>query len=261
MCEWTLRRAMSPARRVLALLVLAAFLSACTKQVPRGAPEARHFQVDWEQLDKQRVEWQGWVIEGVPLTPSQWPLEGSLKSLFSGDFEGVIDRFDLRFHSSKLEGDVLEELYNAGYVPVYVRVSNDAAEARRFQPLLLSLEVDGGTRLFAVTPEELPATFSKTDWGAAGTAVVVTTLTLMLVVLSANRGNGGGRPIIYAPRMQLEASGSVYRRGAAVDPGRPDTRGLLSAVEVAAGERTEGFLFFRLAGSVADWSSLRLMAP
>jgi hypothetical protein len=247
--------------RFVAWIALAAFLSACTKQVPRGAPEARHFQVDWEQLEKQRVEFQGWVIEGVPLTPSQWPLEGSLKSLFSGDFEGVIDRFDLRFHSSKLEGDVLEELYDAGYVPVYVRVTNDADEPLQFQPLLLSLEVDGRTRLFAVTPEELPATFSKTDWGAAGTAVVVTTLMLVLVVLSAKQGNGGVRTIVHAPRAGLEAGGSVYRRGAAGESGRPDTRGLLTAVEVRAGERAEGFVFFRLAGSVADWSSLRLMAP
>jgi hypothetical protein len=255
-------------RRFLLQGLAAAFgatlLSGCTKHVRRGAPETRHFEVDWDQLDRQSLDWDGWVIEGVPLTPSQWPLEGSVKSLFAGDFEGVIDRFDLRFHSSTLEGDVLEELYDAGYVPAYVRVANTADSPRRFEPLLLSLEADQRSRLFAVTPEELPATFERTDWGAAGMAVVVATLTLFLVVLSVKEGRGRvhGSMVQFPARVGLEAKGSLYRRGAALpDLIKPDTRGLLLAAEMAPGAQAEGFLFFRIGEPVLDWTSLRLMTP
>jgi hypothetical protein len=251
--------------RVLALLILAAYLFSCTRQVPRGAPETRHFAVEWERLERQQVEWSGWAVEGVPLTPAQWPLEASLKSLVSGDFEGIIDRFDLAFHSSTLEGEVLEDLFEAGYLPVYVRVINTGAEPRVFAPAALTLLADNETRLFAVTPEELPARFEKIDWGATGAAVIVATLTVLLVVLAAKEGRDSapGRYWDAPARVMVETRTGVpgSRRGALPGPAKPDTRGLLTPVELAPGATSEGFLFFRLDQDIKDWHSVRLSEP
>jgi hypothetical protein len=254
-----------------ALLVLAAFLAACTRQVPRETLETRHYQVEWEKLDPQRLEQGGLQVEAVPLTPRQWPLEASMKSLFQGDFVGVIDRFDLRFHSSKLEEDVLEDLFDAGFVPVYARISNPGTEPRRFSPDYAALTVDGTTIFFSVPPQALPETFMKVDWGKAGATVVVATLMVVLVVLAASGRNSGNADLSAVARMTGEVAARspqvVLEAQAGSEPGAPPTSpsmtGLLAQSDLPPGESTEGFLFFLINGPVLDWSTaaLRWVGP
>ena len=253
--------------RLAAFVTLAAFLaflSACTRQVPRAAPETRHYEVDWDALDRQQVEWEGWRAEGIPLTPRQWPLEASMKSLFAGDFTGVFDRLDLTFHSSTLDEDVLEELFDAGFLPVYARVTNVGNARRVFLPTSLALLADGHTRLYAAHPEELPDRFSELDIGKTVAVVAASAVAVLLIVLSA-RNNGGaarlgnaGVHIMAEARLPLPEGGGSTPLAA---PPASDTRGLLTAGELAPGESAEGFLFFRIDADVLDWATVRLAAP
>lgn len=252
-----------PVSRVFAVVLLAAFLAACTRQVARPPLETRHFRVNWEDLPRQRVEWAGWVAEGVPLTPVQWPLQASLNELLAGDFVGVIDRFDLRFHSATLEGDVLEKLFERGFLPAYLRVRNTGEARRTFRPEALTLEADGEALLFPLPPAALPRYFEEIDWARIGSGVVVAALTLALILLA--RQSRGDSDVHIVGRAELRAPlgpGLEQRRGRppAPPPGTA-TQGLLTAGEVAPGEAREGFVFYRLTHDVADWQSLRLVPP
>ena len=81
--------------RPIALIVLAAFLFACTSTVPRQGVEVRRYKVEWDKLDAQQVKLGALEVRGVVLTPAQWPLEAGLTRLFEGDFTGFIEGLDL----------------------------------------------------------------------------------------------------------------------------------------------------------------------
>jgi hypothetical protein len=255
--------------RLIALLALGALLLGCTRQVPREPLETRHYQIEWERLDPQRIETGELMAEAVPLTPRQWPLEASMRSLFQGDFIGVIDRFDLRFHSSKLEEEVLEDLFDEGYVPVYARITNRGAGPRRFLPSHTALTVDGTTLFWPVPPEALPEAFRKVDWAKTGVTVVVTALVVTLLVLAAASGRDSGSGDISgtvarmtgemaarSPQIILEAGRESASETAA--GGVPDQRGLLANTELQPGESAEGFLFFLIDQPVLDWTTARV---
>ncbi len=250
-------------RQVSAWIVCLVFLLACTRPVARPPVETRHFVLDWESLEPQRIEWREWTVEAVPLTPSQWPLEASLKNLLAADFEGVIDHLDLRFHSSTLDGELLEALFDAGFLPVYLRVTRRGETAQTFMPEFFKLEADGDKLFFPVPANDLPRQFKEVDWSRMGSAVVVTVLTLALLVLAARKGRGAGyRTTGRLSNITLRAGVSPrYRRARGPVQGTPSDPGILRQTELAPGEGMEGFLFFRLDQDVADWSSVRLAVP
>ena len=253
----------SPWRQVSAWMVCLVFLLACTRQVARPPVETRHFELDWESLHPQRIEWREWLVEAVPLTPSQWPLEASLKNLLAADFEGVIDHFDLRFHSSTLDGELLQELFDAGFLPVYLRVTRQGETAETFMPEFFKLEADGDKLFFPVPANDLPRQFKEVDWSRMGSAVVVTVLTLALIVLAAREGRGAGfRTTGRLSNITLRAGTSRrYRSAPRAAPVLPSDPGILRQTELAPGESMEGFLFFRLDQDVTDWTSVRLAVP
>lgn len=262
-------------RPVLALLVLAAFLPACTRTTARAPIEVRRYAVDWRAVDAPVLRWDGLAAQGLVLTPAQWPLEASLKSLLAADFSGVVAGLDFGFHSSSIPAGVLEELYDEGYLPAYVHVENEGSAPARFDPLWLIVRVDDDTLLPPATAEELPERLRRVDWVQTGAAVVA--VALMAVLVAAGRkggGSGGGTHVMIRADLNpgFFVQGSSIRAarerdraaraaaaGAAQAPTPPRRDpGLLRAETLAPGEAREGFLLFSLVDGVRDWQSARL---
>lgn len=245
--------------RVFAWVVLAAFLAGCTKDVVRGPMDTRYYAVDMAQLDSRRIVAGGLEMESLVLTPAQWPLEASFKKLFQGDFIGIIDNFDLSFRSSRLRGDTLERLFDAGYLPVFLRVRNREPGEARFAPGALVVVADGSTTFYPVSPAELPGRFREIDWAQTGMGVVLVALMVVLIVASAKEGRSGGRGFYRIPRTRFAVTGGGGRRRGRTRPAaRPSDEGLLRARTLKPGESMEGFVFFLMDQTVADWTTARI---
>ena len=250
--------------RLIALVLLPAFLFACTRQVARGRLETRRFVVDWEALEPQRLQRGDLRIEGVVLTPAQWPLEASVKNLLKGDFLGVVTGLDLRFRPSTLRSDVLERLLEAGYVPAFLRVRNEGKQNAPFDPNWVFLRVDEETAFPPVPADGLPYLFREIDWAATGFAVVITALAVALVVVSQRNQRvsiGGNVQLSRLPGVFIPPSGASARGRFRAASAAQSTRGLLRGEILPPGETREGFVFFRKEGLVADWKAVRLVLP
>ncbi len=244
--------------RVVAWVALAAFAAACTKQVVRGPLETRHYAVDWENLPSQRIISGGLVVDAVVLTPSQWPLEASVKQLFSGEFEGVVENFDLSFHSSTLRDDMLERLFEEGFLPAYLRVRNMGDGEARFEPTRYVVRADRDIVYFPFPAQDLPGRFKEIDWARTGLTVLLAALVVVVLVASAKEGSSRRMPNFNVPSVRLYGRAPL---GGGEAPGggpAPSDKGLLRAALLAPGEVLEGFLFFQMHDSVADWSTARL---
>jgi hypothetical protein len=257
-------RAFTTPFRCVAAALVAAHLVACTKQVAVPEVPTRHFAVDWERSGVQPFAINDLSVQGIVLTPAQWPLEGSLKRLLSGDFIGVIDALDFRFRSATLPEGALREIYGAGYLPVYARVHNPGAETRGIFPETLVVKAEPERELNAVPADSLPRTLSKLDWER--TAVVTLAALLVVVALVAGRdsGNGSFSPAAADVGVRVIAQQSTAPDAAATTPGEAGARskpGMLEAGVVQPGETREGFVFFAHRGLTIDWPTARLAAP
>ena len=251
------------------LVTLAAFLAACTTQEVRPPVALRHFQVDWEHAGAQELTARDVRIRAVLLTPTQWPLEGSLKRLLQGDWVGVIDAFDLRFHSSTIPTGILEDLYGRGFVPAYVRVENRAAEARVFPPATLIVQDRAGQELPAAEPEDLPRTFTRVD--VERTLLTVAAVALVVAAIVAQRKGELNLGTAYVPpyssghgyvevgvQAPIGSGSAAEPSGPAAGAGTGADRSLLRAAVLAPGEAREGVVLFRHTNATVDWSSARL---
>lgn len=253
--------------RVLVWFVLLAFLAACTKDVVRGPMDTGRYTVDLERLGARRVlldgpEMHGLEILSLVLTPAQWPLEASFKNLFQGDFVGTIENFDLSFRASRLRNDTLERLFGEGYLPAFLKVSNRSTGEVSFNPDLLVVLADKGTSFYPVSADVLPERFKEIDWAQTGLNVVLVALVVVLIVASAKEGRSGGHGILRAPNTNffISGGGGRSRRGRRgySKVAQPSDKGLLRARLLKPGETIEGFVFFQLDRTVADWSSARV---
>ncbi|MEE8395808.1 MAG: hypothetical protein V3S29_07115 [bacterium] len=276
----------------MALLIF--FTASCTRTVPREPLEKRTFQVDWDALDSRRTLVNGLAVDSIVLTPAQWPLEASVKRLFQLDFIGVFSDLDLTFRSGNLRSDVLRKLYGEGFLPAYVRVANHGRRPARFSPGDYAVRVDKERLFHPVPAGELPAKFSEIDWVGTGTAVVLAALFVVLAVAAAKEGKSARFPgRVATPRLAagavragsevavavaevaadatahaaveaaLDAGAESGRRQGRAQPpapagAKPAERGLLGGSVLAPGESREGFLFFRVSGTVTDWRQVRM---
>lgn len=240
--------------RPIALIVLAAFLFACTSTVPRQGVEVRRYRVEWDKLDAQQVKLGALEVRGVVLTPAQWPLEAGLTRLFEGDFTGFIEGLDLSFQSSRLPAGVLRDLYEAGFLPVYLRVRNPGPKPLDFQPIRLGVRLDGDKVLRAVPVNELPKHFRRIDWATTGATVIV--VLALVVLIAASSRNNRYHPI--NPPI-LHFRGTFSPRSGERSYGPASERGYLRRATLQPGETREGILFFRLEQKAADWKTARLI--
>ncbi|MDH4248246.1 MAG: hypothetical protein OEW39_10555 [Deltaproteobacteria bacterium] len=255
--------------RLAAVLTLGAFLTAlpgCTRQAVRPPVTERHYQVDWDTLRDSALALNGLDVRGALLTPTQFPLEASFKRAASLDFVGVWESLDFRFHASTIPEGGVKRLYDAGYLPVFARIYNPAAEPLNFNPAQLAVYT-GGDPLVNVPPESLPQVFSELDIGkTVGTVVGALFLTLVMVASlkeGRSRGFAGSADIMnVTSRLVVEVTGNSQLTSSSDQPvvqSGGTEPGLLEGGVIPPGVSREGFLFFHMEKGLVNWDQARLI--
>ncbi|MDH5750931.1 MAG: hypothetical protein OEZ59_00760 [Deltaproteobacteria bacterium] len=255
--------------------LLASFLPSCTRTVPRAPVREDHYRVNWEQLEHTPLRQGGLVLRPLIMTPTRYPLEASFKRMLELDIAGVWEGMDFRFHSSTIPDGALERLYDEGYLPVYLQVSNPGEKPLVFNPDRLSVGGGGDVYMYPVKSAELPPELVEVDVEKTVISVLAAALIVVLVVAAAKdgkspRGDLAGDVLNLGARVSMEATTgtnrTVYSQGApppdeaaASRPG-PEDSGILTMTEIAPGESREGFLLFRYENLLIDWDRVRLVA-
>ncbi len=246
------RRAAHLRARGLAALLAGLLAGACTHEVPLPPVETVRLRVDWPAQALPHANLDGVDVQGLVFTPAQWPLEASLKKLTAGDLVGVVEAFDLRFKLSTLPAGALQDLFDQGFVPAYVRIENRGRAPRVFLPERLALQVDGTRQWPSAAPEELPTSMTAVDWRRTGlTLVVITVLVVLLAAQSRNRN------VSSVGNLDLEPLTRASPPPAPSGPTAQDV--LLTRRELAPGEAAEGLVLFRQEGRATDWRTARLV--
>lgn len=252
--------------RLVSMIVLAFFIPACaqyeTREITKS--EFQSVKVDWDALGLETLDVGGIRTRGMLITPAQWPLEASFKSLVDGDFKGVIEAFDLRFHYSDIPEGVLEELFDEGYLPAYIRVENPHPEPRTFLASRLGARLDSTSFLRPVNPEDLPARYRELNWEyttkkslLVGLNVVVIVSILALCGAAGGGCNGMGLPDFGFQKEFGDAK--VHSKSLDVAEKEWGTKFLLWKTRLLPGEAREGLVFFRLRLKGYEWPSARLV--
>lgn len=260
--------------RIVALIILTAFVAGCTQTVPRSDVEVRRYRVEWEKLDAQIFRLDGLEVRGVVLTPTQFPLETGMTRLLRGDFIGFMEGLNLSFHPSRIPSGVLQDLFDAGYLPAYVKIHNAKTPPLPFDPMRLGVKVDDSLRLSPVPPGQLPSAFKKIDWKrmakgfVVGVAMVTVVAGIVILLMAVTKGKVSVPGNISNPGTLGKSGGSGGGRGAGGARGSwiyqwsadapPPTGGLLLQETLSSGESREGIVFFRYRGGASDWTTARV---
>jgi len=252
--------------KLCALVVLLAFLPAamggCMKERVRDQVEVRHVAVDWSKVDAPPLPMDGLRVRSILLKPRQFPLEASLKRILNGDFLAVADGFDLSYQSSNIPTGVLEDLYDEGFLPVYLRVENPTGSPLPFWPDRLRIGFQNGTSLLHAPADTLPVMLSELDEARTATAVLVGLLIVVVLLVSASEGKGGHLPDmahLELPRTRAMGALPAHDTANSASPGTPRDTGLLHGMLLPPNSHAEGFVFFHMDGMLFDWPSAHLM--
>lgn len=113
--------------------------------------------------------------------PTLLPFEGFVRQLGRGEMSGALEALDWRYVPSNVEGELIEDLLDAGILPALVRVQNTGAAPASMAALLLGAETASG-RGAAIPNDAIPAQLSVFDAKAFGANVTDAVVTTALVV-------------------------------------------------------------------------------
>ena len=248
--------------RAIAALLVSSLLTSCTATKTRAPIETKTVSIDWAHVPAQTLDVGGATLQGLLLTPSQWPLEESMRRIFHGDLEGFITELSLTFRPSMIPDGVLQDLYDAGFIPAYVRLSNNSGQAVNFDPARVVVDVGNGVLLLPARPEELQARFTKFSGEKTGEAIgfALLVVVLVLLIVAASKNGGGHFDPSIGPGHGQESSN------------RPDTPtskpnepiisddGLLRPMSISPNAYIEGVLLFHKPTESVNWNAAKLLA-
>ena len=134
-------------------------------------------------------------IEYLVYRSSQFPLADFFRGLKKGEYKEAFQRMDLRYRSSNFNNPALQELIDAGFIPVYVKIENKTVTPLSFDEKSFVL-VDGSKTLTPIAVTDLPREFEHFSQEALAanvynTGVVVVGFAAVLgVLVIATAGNG-----------------------------------------------------------------------
>ncbi len=186
----------------------------------------------------------GVEIKYLVYKTSRLPLSLFFRRLKRGDYREAFQRMDFQYRGSNVKSEVLEDMLDAGFIPVYVKLENKGPVAMRFDVADFSLS-ENSTVLAALSEEQLPHEFEHFSPQAlvanvynTGVVIVGFAAIMGVMVLSADKGNADlsgfgvpGTPEIY--NSVQRTTKLEYQKY------------LLKSSSLKTGESAQGLLFFR----------------
>lgn len=133
------------------------------------------------------------VSDFLIYTPAKWPLSDFFLRLKSGELVEAFQRIDLSYTPAKSDNKAIQELLDAGLVPVYVALSNRTTSPINVSLNAVSLE-NGSTRFHVIPIDDLPREFSHLYPAAIGANVANTVLVFagVVAVIALSCSNNSG---------------------------------------------------------------------
>ncbi len=198
-------------RRVLALsLSVSVVASGCVSSNKRERAEAAARELDGAA---PRLATAGpFTVTAAFYHPTLLPFEGFVRQLGQGEMNGALEALDWRYVPSNIEGELIEDLLDAGILPALVRVQNTGEAPASMAALMLGAET-ATNRGAAIPNDAIPAQLSVFDAKAFGanvadavvtTALVVGVLATFYVAASQAKGSKmGNLALKLAPNVRL----------------------------------------------------------
>jgi hypothetical protein len=193
----------------------------------------------------------GTKVDYLVYHPSQLPLNDFFSRLKRGDYKEAFKKIDLRYRPKNYSDEVMTELLDEGFVPVYVKVKNEGAAPVSFDEKSFTLKYNGSEKK-AFYSEYLPKEFEHFNPKAVaanvynGTLVIVGFAAVLAVVIMGH----GNMPSI--PGGSSSGSGGGGGSGEDIYNNvskkvRVDYKNyLISKTELKPGEEAKGLLFFNI---------------
>lgn len=185
-------------------------------------------------------------IRNAIYLPSKLPLADFFSRVRRGEFTTAFKKIDLNYRSSNTNDEVLENIIESGFIPVYVEIKNQGQIPLIFNEKNFTVVTDQKeTKAFYA--ESLPQEFKKFNSSAAAANVINTGIVIVgfAAVLGAmifiqNNSSGGESP--HPPNTGNESQ-RIYNN--ITKTTHVDYKSyLISATTLKPGESKSGLLFF-----------------
>ncbi len=225
-------------------LILLSFYTVTTSCIHTAPTETKH--VDLPEPSGEARSVGDLEVQSVIYRKSELPFEEFLVNLGRGRYKEALQKIHLSYHPSNNDNEAIAELIDAGFIPVYVSLTNRGQAPVAISENRFILTGSAG-RLKALPVENIPHEFSHVDSKAVAaniynTGVVVLSFAVILGVVALARNDGSTTPTIW-PLDAASSHDPVYNE--------PMKRThinfrdyLISEMTLAPGESKKGLLFF-----------------
>lgn len=192
-------------------------------------------------------------LQYVIYRPSQLPLGQFFTHLRKGDYKKAFQKIDIRYKPANYDDEILTELIDAGFVPVYVKIKNTSTAPLQIDEKSFALNHSAG-EVKAFNTDQLPRKFeefSPTALAAnvynTGVVVVGFAAIMGLVIISAEHGGSSAFPTIgandFAGGGGSSSNDEIYNslyKNVHID----FKNYLITRQELSPGQEAKGLLFF-----------------
>jgi hypothetical protein len=201
-------------------------------------------------------------IESVIYSEGKWPLSDFFSRLMAGEFKEAIAKVDIRYVPSNTKNEILRELINDGFVPVFVRVKNTSAVPVQVSEAQFHIE-DGKIRVRAIESTQIPRVFKRFSSEAfiantINVGAVVLAFTVLFYAMAESDNYGNGFRLFDFSSSSSGGGGDIKILNETEKTTRINYRNyLLKATTIPPHSETQGLLFF-YNSSKADSKTFRL---
>lgn len=175
--------------------VLFAFTTSCASKPSHTVKHLNLDKVDAGNL--KAVNTGPFQFSHLIYTSSKLPLEDFFNGVSTGQFNAAFKNLDLLYHPSNTENELLLQLLNHGFVPVFVSVKNNGAAD---VPLAIKnfMLIDGQSILSPIAKSEVPSRITRFDASNAMTnafnagVIILAMAALLAIIITSGAIPSGG---------------------------------------------------------------------
>jgi hypothetical protein len=203
-----------------------------------------------DKTPESRVAHSTLQIESIVYSQTKWPLTDFFERLMDGEFRDSIAKVDLRYTPSNTQNEILRELIDDGFIPVFVNIKNTSSIPIKISESQFYLESDS-SHIPAIAADRVPRMFKRFSPEAVAASVynvgvvVVTSAVLLAALVAIAKDNNGFNQMYFGdmPALSGPQNSTVIN-----DPEKTTKINyrnyLISKREIPPYSEVQGLLFF-----------------
>lgn len=236
--------------RKFILLALASSLTLNSGCIHTSSRETKSLELPQNQGHSEQV-FGNLKIASTVYLPTKLPLKDFFTRMKNGEFTQAFKKIDLNYKQSNINDEVLADILEAGFIPVYVQIENTGSEAVSLNEKNFILD-NGPSQIKAYYAEALPKEFKKFNPKAlaanvVNTGIVVIGFTALIVAMLVAESRSSGAlsfPKYSGPDLDDNQKQVFNSTTKTTQVDYKDY--LITSSELKPGEIKKGLLFFNL---------------